>query len=162
MLKSILLVFASVLFVFAQVRSPAAPAGVRTADNALLPIPGAVLYNNVYGKGNVTNYKQSVFHGKNNTGWDWDWPESGGPSLKTYPEVLVGRSPRSDAGGLAGAAGLSAGRQLPVGCRKRTWPSISTSLPAPPGSGLRVSTSGSPTPTIQPRKTSKVILRFGP
>ena len=33
--------------------------------------------------------------------------------LKSYPEVLVGRSPWSDAGGLAGAVGLNAGDQLP-------------------------------------------------
>lgn len=111
--KSILFVFASVLFVFAQANAPAAPSDVRTADNALLPIPGAVLYNNVYDKGDVTNYKQSVFHGKGGTGWEWDWPESGGSSLRVYPEVLVGQSPWSDAGGLAGAAGLRAGDQLP-------------------------------------------------
>jgi hypothetical protein len=72
-----------------------------------------VLYNNVYGKGDITNYRQSVFHGKDETGWEWDWPENGGPVLKNYPEVLVGRSPWSDASGVAGTAGLSAGDQLP-------------------------------------------------
>ena len=120
MFKSILFVFTSILFVstsillvLAQANPPVAPVDVRTEDNALLPIPGAVLYNNVYGKGNITNYRQSVFHGKDGTGWEWDWPESGGPVLKSYPEVLVGRSPWSDAGGFAGAAGLSAGGQLP-------------------------------------------------
>ena len=46
---SILLVSASILFVVAQAAPPAAPAEVRTEDNALLPIPAAVLYNNVYG-----------------------------------------------------------------------------------------------------------------
>jgi hypothetical protein len=110
---SILLVATSILFVLAQANPPAAPVDVRTEDSALLPIPGAVLYNNVYGKGNITNYRQSIFHGMDATGWEWDWPESGGPSLKNYPEVLVGRSPWSDAGGPAGAAGLSAGDQLP-------------------------------------------------
>jgi hypothetical protein len=120
MSKSILLVFTSVLFVFtsilfalAQGTPPAASVTVRTEDSALLPIPGAVLYNNVYGKGDITNYRQSVFHGKDETGWEWDWPESGGPMLKNYPEVLVGRSPWSDASGVAGTAGLSAGDQLP-------------------------------------------------
>jgi hypothetical protein len=85
----------------------------RTADNALLPIPGAVLYNNIYGKGDIRNYRQSVFYGKGETGWSWDWPESGGRVLKNYPEVMVGRSPWSDAGGAAGAAGLVGGDQLP-------------------------------------------------
>ena len=110
---SLLLVSASILFVVAQANPPAAPAEVRTEDNALLPIPGAVLYNNVYGKGDIVNYKQSIFRGRDDAGWEWDWPESGGPSLKNYPEVLVGRSPWSDAGGIAGAADLSAGNQLP-------------------------------------------------
>jgi hypothetical protein len=108
-----MLVSASILFVVAQATPPAAPVEVRTEDNALLPIPGAVLYNNVYGKGDIVNYKQSIFRGKEDAGWEWDWPESGGPSLKNYPEVLVGRSPWSDAGGIAGAADLSAGNQLP-------------------------------------------------
>jgi len=113
MFKPILFVFASIAFVLAQTSSPAAPVEVRKEDNALLPISGAVLYNNVYGKGDIKDYQQSVFHGKDNAGWEWDWPESSGPVLKNYPEVLVGRSPWSDAGGSAGAAGLSAGDQLP-------------------------------------------------
>jgi hypothetical protein len=94
----------SILFVLAQAGLPAAPVDVRKEDNALLPISGAVLYNNVYGKGDITNYRQSVFRGKGGAGWEWDWPESGGPSLKSYPEVIVGRSPWSEA---------SAGDQLP-------------------------------------------------
>jgi hypothetical protein len=67
MFKSIRFVFTSILFVstsmpfvLAQANSPAAAVEVRREDNALLPIPGAVLYNNVYGKGNITNYRQSV------------------------------------------------------------------------------------------------------
>jgi|CZKL01.1.fsa_nt_gi hypothetical protein len=120
MLKPILFVSTSILFALTSVQivrpqagHPVASVEVRTEDNALLPIPGAVLYNNVYGKGEITSYRQSVFHGKDGTGWDWDWPESGGPVLKNYPEVLVGRSPWSGASGLAGAAGLSGGDQLP-------------------------------------------------
>ena len=61
MFKPILFVFTSILFVFAQANPPAAPVDVRTEDSALLPIPGAVLYNNVYGKGDIANYQQSVF-----------------------------------------------------------------------------------------------------
>jgi hypothetical protein len=110
---SLLLVGASILLVFAQATPTAAPVEVRTEDNALLPIPGAVLYNNVFGKGNITNYKQSIFRGKDDAGWEWDWPESAGPVVKSYPEVIVGRSPWSDAGWLAGAAGLGTGDRLP-------------------------------------------------
>ncbi|MGA2186872.1 MAG: hypothetical protein ABSH47_28015 [Bryobacteraceae bacterium] len=113
MFKSILFVFTPLLFVFAQTSPPAASVEVRKEDSALLPIPGAVLYNNVYGKGDIANYRQLVFRGRDDAGWEWDWPESGGPALKNYPEVLVGRSPWSDVGGPAGAAGLRGGDQLP-------------------------------------------------
>ncbi len=113
MFKSILFVLTSILLVLAQASLPASSAEVRKEDSALLPISGAVLYNNVYGKGDIKKYRQLVFRGKDDAGWEWDWPESGGPSLKNYPEVLLGRSPWSDAGGAAGAAGLSAGDQLP-------------------------------------------------
>src|ERR1035437_2457988 len=106
-----LFVSTSILFAPAQANPTATSVEVRAEDNALLPIPGAVLYNNVYGKGQITNYKQSVFHGNDDAGWEWDWPESGGPVLKVDPEVLVGRSPWRDAGGPAGAAGLRAGDQ---------------------------------------------------
>jgi len=111
--SSILLVCTSIPFVFAQTNSQVAPVEVRTEDSVLLPIPGAVLDNNVYGKGNIMNYKQSIFRSKDGAGWEWDWPESGGPLLKSYPEVLIGRSPWSDIGGIAGAAELHAGDQLP-------------------------------------------------
>jgi hypothetical protein len=99
--------------VSAQVNARVVPVEVRTEDSALLPIPGAVLDNNVYGKGNIANYKQPIFRGKDNAGWDWVWPESGGPELKSYPDALIGRSPWSDVDGIAGAAGLHAGEQLP-------------------------------------------------
>jgi hypothetical protein len=100
-------------FVFAQTNSMDIPVEVRTEDSVLLPILGAVLDNNVYGKGNITNYKQSIFRGKDDAGWEWDWPESGGPELKSYPEVLIGRSLWNDVGGIAGAAELHVGDQLP-------------------------------------------------
>src|SRR5580658_10506821 len=101
------------LLVPAQVGLPENRFNVRTEDSALLPIPGAVLYNNVFGKGDIANYRQSVFQGESSTGWDWNWPETSGAVVKSYPEVLTGRSPWSDAGGTAGAAGLGAGDQLP-------------------------------------------------
>jgi hypothetical protein len=93
MFTSILFMFTSILFALAQASLPASPVEVRKEDSALLPISGAVLYNNVYGKGDIANYRQLVFRGKDDAGWEWDWPESGGPSLKNYPEVLLGRSP---------------------------------------------------------------------
>ncbi len=87
-----------------QASLPAAPAEVRNEDFALLPSSGAVLYNNVHGKGDIANYRQFVFRGRDDAGWEWDWPESGGGSMKSYPEALLGRSPWSEA---------SAGDQLP-------------------------------------------------
>lgn len=110
---SILFMSASISFVLAQTNPEDEPVEVRTEDSVLLHIPGAVLDNNVFGKGSITNYKQSIFRGKNDAGWEWDWPESGGPKIKSYPEVLIGRSPWSDIGGIAGAADLHAGDQLP-------------------------------------------------
>jgi hypothetical protein len=88
---------AATLFVLAQAGLPAAPVDVRTEDSALLPFSGAVLYNNVFGKGDLANYRQLVFRGPSDAGWEWDWPESAGPSTKSYPEVLLGRSPWSEA-----------------------------------------------------------------
>jgi hypothetical protein len=70
---------------------------ILSDDSALLPIPGAVLYNNVYGKDDIANYRQLVFRGHEDAGWEWDWPESAGPSMKCYPEVLAGRSPWNEA-----------------------------------------------------------------
>jgi hypothetical protein len=77
---------------------------ILSDDSALLPISGAVLYNNVYGKGDIANYRQVVFRGQDEAGWEWDWPESAEPSMKCYPEVLAGRSPWGEVG---------AGDQLP-------------------------------------------------
>lgn len=113
LLKPIMFVFTSIVFALVQASPTAVPTEVRTEDSALLRIPGAVLYNNVFGKGDIAHYRQSVFQGKNNAGWDWDWPDNGTSEVKSYPEVLVGRSPWGDAGGIAGAAELRAGSRLP-------------------------------------------------
>lgn len=80
------------------------PREVRTGDFALLPFAGAVLYNNVCFKGDIRNARQQVFQDGKQGGWDWDWPEGTGPGVKTYPEILLGRSPWSAA---------KAGSQLP-------------------------------------------------
>ena len=103
----------SLALLFAQASTPIGKTEVRNTDNAVLPISGALLYNNVYGKGTIRSYRQSVFQGSAGTGWEWNWPASGGSELKVYPEILIGRSPWSDAPGLAGTTGLAAGDQLP-------------------------------------------------
>ena len=72
---------------------------IQPEDGGLLPISGAVLYNNAYGKGDIDNYRQFVFRDRDTAGWEWEWPESGGPAMKSYPEVLAGRSPWSGAAG---------------------------------------------------------------
>jgi hypothetical protein len=79
MLTSILIAFTSILFAIAQAGPPATPVEVRKEDSALLPISGAVLYNNVYGKGSIANYRQLVFRGPDDAGWEWDWPERESP-----------------------------------------------------------------------------------
>jgi hypothetical protein len=111
----ILLVSVSPIFVFGQPDPLGALFKVRMTDAAPLPFHGAVLYSNTYGKGNITDYQdyqQLVYRDKDDAGWWWDWPKSSGPVLKSHLEVLVGRSPRSEADGL-GRAELHAGRQLP-------------------------------------------------
>ena len=70
---------------------------IQSEDGGLLPISGAVLYNNAFGKGDIDNYRQLVFRDRDGAGWEWAWPESGGPAIKSYPEVLAGRSPWSEA-----------------------------------------------------------------
>jgi hypothetical protein len=70
---------------------------IRSEDNALLPFDHGVLYNNVFAKGDIQNAFQQVFVDGNQFGWEWDWPENTGPSVKTYPEVILGRSPWSKA-----------------------------------------------------------------
>ena len=119
MLKSFVFVFTSILlastsslFAFGQTGHQEEPDKVRKGDTSLLRFGGAVLFSNAYGKGDITNYQQLVYRHKEDAGWWWDWPESGGSALKSYPEVLVGRSPWSDAGAFA-SAGLRAGHQLP-------------------------------------------------
>jgi hypothetical protein len=52
-----------------------------------------LLENNVWGKGEITNYSQCVYvTGNNKFGWHWDWPYSGS-NVKAYPEVIFGKKP---------------------------------------------------------------------
>jgi hypothetical protein len=69
----------------------------RSEDFALLSFDDGVLYNNVFAKGAIQNAFQQVFLDGNQFGWEWDWPENSDPAVKTYPEVILGRSPWSKA-----------------------------------------------------------------
>ena len=59
-----------------------------------------ILYNNVWNKGQRTDYMQCVFAQTDTPltvmGWRWDWPGTG-RQIKAYPEVMVGNSPWDDA-----------------------------------------------------------------
>lgn len=69
----------------------------RSEDFALLLFDNGVLYNNVFVKSDIQNAFQQVFLDGNQFGWEWNWPENSDPSIKTYPEVILGRSPWSKA-----------------------------------------------------------------
>lgn len=69
------------------------PREVRDQDFALLSLNDAMLSNNVWGKGNIVDAKQAIFREGVEGGWTWDWPRSAGPGAKTYPEIILGRSP---------------------------------------------------------------------
>jgi hypothetical protein len=69
----------------------------QSEDFALLFFDNGVLYNNVFLKGDIQNAFQQVFIDGDQFGWEWDWPEDAGPLVKTYPEIILGRSPWSKA-----------------------------------------------------------------
>jgi hypothetical protein len=71
----------------------ASPRETRDQDFALLSLGEAVLSNNVCFKGNIVDARQSIFREGDAGGWTWDWPENAGPGVKTYPEIILGRSP---------------------------------------------------------------------
>jgi hypothetical protein len=64
MFKPLMFVFTSIMFVLAQANPATEHIEARAEDSALLPIPGAVLYNNAFGKGDIANYRQSPWHGR--------------------------------------------------------------------------------------------------
>jgi len=68
----------------------------QSEDFALLPFDQGILYNNVFAKGDIQAFQQ-VFVDGDQFGWEWDIPENASLSVKTYPEVLLGRSPWSEA-----------------------------------------------------------------
>jgi len=66
---------------------------------AEIPLGKYVIINNVWGKGNISDYSQCVFHTPGSIaqqpesmGWFWNWPtrKSG---VKAYPSILYGRKP---------------------------------------------------------------------
>ena len=73
------------------------PREVRTEDFAMLSFEEGMLFNNVCFKGDIREARQEIFRQGAAAGWSWDWPESAGPSVKTYPEIIIGRSPWSAA-----------------------------------------------------------------
>lgn len=68
---------------------------VRDADNAMLPCAGALLFNNVWNKGDSRGARQELYVEGDVGGWSWDWPENAGPAIKAYPEIVLGHSPWS-------------------------------------------------------------------
>lgn len=50
------------------------------------------MLNNMWGKGTITNYQQSIFGDgpkTTNFGWKWNWPSGVNNDVKSYPEVKV-------------------------------------------------------------------------
>jgi len=66
------------------------------ADDARISVDTFVLENNVWGKGELTNYQQCITAKQNDTsttfGWSWNWPAVGG-NVKAYPEIIFGYKP---------------------------------------------------------------------
>ena len=68
-------------------------------DEYLLKVPGFVYSNNMWGKGDITDYEQCLLKRvRNDTvtyGWRWRWPlgPGGTGSVKAYPEVIFGHKP---------------------------------------------------------------------
>jgi hypothetical protein len=81
----------------------------RSEDFALLSFDEGVLYNNVFAKGDIQNAFQQIFLDENQFGWEWDWPGNTSSLVKTFPEVILGRSPWSKA---------KYGSQLPLALEK--------------------------------------------
>ena len=68
-------------------------------DGAELHKGEYVLSNNVWGKGDRTDYEQcvTVIELKNGLqfGWEWSWPDDGSDNVKAYPEIIYGWKPWS-------------------------------------------------------------------
>jgi hypothetical protein len=64
-----------------------------STDSALLPVADGILYNNTFGRGDITSGIQRVFDDDDTCGWEWNWPTNTGPGIKAYPEIIIGSSP---------------------------------------------------------------------
>ena len=66
------------------------------SDGDELTSPGFRYENNVWGKGDITDYEQCLLRrivaGGTQYGWRWRWPLAEG-SVKAYPEVIYGHKP---------------------------------------------------------------------
>ncbi len=65
-------------------------------EEDLIKTPGFVYTNNMWGRGDITDYEQCLLRciaGADTTyGWRWRWPLGSG-SVKAYPEVIFGHKP---------------------------------------------------------------------
>lgn len=76
--------------------TPALDTLLACEDGERIVLGDYVLNNNVWNKGDVTDYTQCVFAQSDTMpttiGWRWQWPGSD-REIKTYPEVMIGDSP---------------------------------------------------------------------
>ncbi len=80
-----------------QNEPPAIPLDtINCNDGAEISVDELTIQNNVWGKGNITNYQQCIRVTKNNSintfEWMWSWPNSGN-NVKAYPEIIYGLKP---------------------------------------------------------------------
>ncbi len=65
-------------------------------DYEMIRINEFILYNNVWGKKNITEYRQCIFGSgagsRSGFGWAWRWPHGDG-RVKGYPAVVYGQTP---------------------------------------------------------------------
>jgi hypothetical protein len=79
-----------------QAPTPTPYALSSCADYERIKLGEFVLFNNVWNKGDRTDYTQCIF-AQNTTppstmGWRWDWPGDAG-QIQAYPELIYGDSP---------------------------------------------------------------------
>ncbi len=67
------------------------------ADWAEIEAGEYMLSNNVWGKGDITDYEQCIRYISENEvtrlGWSWIWPATENNSVKAYPEIIFGWKP---------------------------------------------------------------------
>jgi hypothetical protein len=84
-----------------QVETPPGAWQDTSVDWGELTCGDYLLINNVWGKGDLTGYTQSVGVSDDMNAcrfrWDWDWPRSAAGSVRAYPEIIYGWKPWSAA-----------------------------------------------------------------